>query len=284
MRIAVLILAHSDLWQLEKLVERLSTDFDVYIHADAKWMINADHFADYNNVFFVKRHSVNWGSYIQILATIELFKASSLKDYDYYLLISGHDVPIKSNSFIKEFLAGHKNVSFVNSEILPKKEWAGQGGGYARLYYYFGIDFKNTLAGKFKRKLLSVIQRFQLKFDIKRKLLPISYYGGWNWVNLNREAVVYLLSYLADNPSYQKSFKYTYCADEIWLQTILLNSPLRIENNNMRYTSWEDHASHPKILVSADVSNLKSSNDLFARKFNSKIDGDVIRVLYEMTE
>lgn len=284
MRAAILILAHKNVWQLEKLVERLSQDFDIYIHADAKWDLNTALFKDYKNVFFVKRHSVNWGSYIQILATIELFKASFANDYDYYLLISGHDLPIKSNAFIKEFITANKDMSFVNSELMPKKEWAGQGGGYDRLHYYFGIDFRNNLPGVLKRKALSFTQRIQLKYGLKRKLYPIKYYGGWNWVNLNRAAMQYLIQFLAENPAFQRSFKYTYCADEIWLQTILMNSSLQIVNDNLRYTAWEEHASHPKTLLSTDLDALKLSEGIFARKFDAETDKDIINTVYTMTE
>jgi hypothetical protein len=284
MRAAVLILAHKNIWQLEKLVQRLSPDFDIYIHADEKWNLDTGIFEKYEHVFFVKRHSVNWGSYIQILATIELFKTSYLKDYDYYLLISGLDVPIKSNSVIKDFIKNNLDTSYVNSELLPKKEWAGQGGGFDRLHYYFGIDFKNDLFGILRRKALSFTQRIQLKYGIKRKLYPLKYYGGWNWVNLNRAAMSYLLKFLKEKPAFQKSFKYTYCADEIWLQTVLLNSPLNISNNNMRYTSWEEHAFHPKTFVTSDIDDLKNSPDLFARKFDSEVDKEIIDMVYSMTE
>jgi hypothetical protein len=284
MRIAVLILAHKNVWQLEKLVARLSPEFDVYIHADEKWDLDTDLFKKYDNVFFVKRFSVNWGSYIQILATLELFKTSSLKDYDYYLLISGLDLPIKSNAFIKEFIRNNLGKSYINSEALPKKEWAGQNGGFDRLHYYFGIDFKNDLLGILRRKALSFTQRIQLKYGIRRKLYPVKYYGGWNWVNLDRLAMQYLLKFLKQKPGFLRSFKYTYCADEIWLQSVLLNSPLSIINNNMRYTSWEEHASHPKTLVSSDIEDLKDSADLFARKFDAEVDKDVINMVYRMTE
>lgn len=284
MKAAVLILAHKNVWQLEKLVQRLSRDFDVYIHADVKWDINANLFDDYKNVFFVKRHSVNWGSYIQILATIELFRTAYQNDYDYYLLISGHDLPIKSNAFIKDFITKNIDLSFVNSELMPKKEWAGQGGGFDRLVYYFGIDFKDNLMGILRRKALSFTQRMQLKYGIKRKLYPIKYYGGWNWVNLNRPATQYLMKFLAEHPAFLKSFRYTYCADEIWLQTILLNSLLNLVNENLRYTSWEPHASHPKTLLKSDLDALTTSDSLFARKFDADIDKDIIEAVYKMTE
>ena len=284
MRIAVLILAHKNVWQLERLVERLCQDFDIYIHADEKWALDTTIFEKYENVFFVKRHSVNWGSYIQILATLELLKTAFQKNYDYYMLISGHDLPIKSNSFIRDFFEKNRDTSFVNSEALPKKEWAGQNGGFDRIDWYFGIDFKNDIPGILKRKALSLTQRLQKKYKIKRKLYPIQYYGGWNWVNINRAAMEYVMEFLSKNPAFLRSFKYTYCADEIWLQTILLNSSLKFNNNNLRYTYWEPHSAHPKTLISEDLERIRQAGDLFARKFDESLDRKVIESVYEITE
>lgn len=283
MKYAILILAHKNIVQLSRLVERLNKDFDVYIHADQKWDIDISIFKNYKNVFFVKRHSVNWGSYIQIKATIELFKAASNKGYTFYMLISGHDLPLKSNHSIIEFIKSNINTSFVNSEIFPKKEWKDHNGGYERIEYYFGVDFKSNFIGKVKRKFISMIYRFQKKFNRKRKLFPIQYYGGWNWVNLNAEAMNYVIAFLKNNPGYIKTFKYTYCADEIWLQTILLNSPLTIINDNKRYTDWEIGAYHPKLLQMKDWTKIQNSDDLFARKFDENVDNEIIDKIYSST-
>ncbi|EDM38224.1 hypothetical protein PBAL39_01377 [Pedobacter sp. BAL39] len=283
MKAAVLILAHKNVWQLQQLVNRLSEDFDVYIHADAKWELDESLFKNDPNVFMVKRHIVNWGSYHQILATLELFNTSFKKDYDYYMLISGLDLPVKSNIFIKNFMENNLTRSFVNSESLPKKAWAGQNGGFDRIDYYFGLDF-NTGVDILKRKAFSFIQRLQRKYGFRRKRFDIEFYGGWNWVNLNREAMQYLMNFLKEKPAFLKSFKNTYCADEIWLQTVLLNGPLEIVNNNYRYTSWEDHASHPKLLTMQDLEALKQSEDLFARKFDEQEDRKVIEAVYQMTK
>ncbi len=283
MKIAVLIIAHKNVWQLEKLVERLSKDFDVYIHADLKWNLDITLFSKYNNVFFVKRFHVNWGSYTQIRATLELFKTAHQGNYKYYMLISGQDLPVKSNVFIKKFLEQSGYASFVNSEALPKKEWAGQNGGFDRLNYYFGNDYGQNILGALRRRSLYYIQDLQKKFRHKRKLYPIPYYGGWNWVNLNREAMDYILAFLQNHPGFLKTFKYTYCADEIWLQTILLNSSNDIVNNNLRYTEWEPHASNPKTLIITDLEKLRQTDQLFARKFDQDTDIDIINKIYNIT-
>ncbi len=44
MRIAICMLAHKNLLQLDKLLKRLTEDFDVYLHLDEKWDVKIGHF------------------------------------------------------------------------------------------------------------------------------------------------------------------------------------------------------------------------------------------------
>jgi len=284
MKSAILILAHKNVWQLEKLVERLSTDFDIYIHADKKWDIDLNTFKKYENVYFTKRYSVNWGSYTQILSTLTLFKTAFSNQYQYYMLISGQDLPLKSNAEIKKFLATNNFSNYAIGEKLPLPAWMGQNGGFDRLNYYFGNDFNKSLIGKLKSKSMYIIQNLQKKFNLKRKRFPIDYYGGPNWINLNNEMLEFIMKFLNENKAFLNTFKYTYCADEIWLQTIVFNSGYPIENNNLRYLEWEETSPSPKTFAVNDLQSLKASNDLFARKFDENIDKEVINAIYEMTK
>jgi len=283
MKIAVMILAHKNDFQLRLLVERLSVDFDIYIHADLKWDIDLANYDKYKNVKFVKRYDVNWGSYKQILATIELFKAANTVNYDYYLLISGQDLPIKSNSYIKEAVSLNSQHSFVNGELLPRAGWEDQEGGFKRVHYYWGADYKKNTFGKIRSKFLGFIRRIQYQYNIKRPLYPIPYYGGWNWVNLSQEAMIYIIKFLNENPDYITNFKYSVMGDELWLQTILFNSSLSIINDNLRYTDWPTYTPHPKILLKEDFQSIYESKDWFARKFDSTVDEEIIRIVYDST-
>ena len=65
--------------------------------------------------------------------------------------------------------------------------------------------------------------------------------------------------------------KYSRATDEIWIQSILANSPLKnqIVNDDLRYIDWTSGPDYPKTLDSSDFENIsKSDNAIFARKFN----------------
>jgi hypothetical protein len=283
MKIAILILAHKNVWQLQKLVERLADSFDIFIHADRKWDFDTTIFNAYGNVYFVKRHEVHWGSHLQIDATVELFTAAWKKQYDYYMLISGQDLPIKSNRAIMNFVVQNQAINFVNYESLPKKDWADQNGGFDRLDYYHGIHFEAKNLGMLKRKIYTALRKFHRLAGIRRKLYPVKYYGGWNWVNINKDAMNEIFRFLSVNPLFLKSFKYTVSGDEIWVQTILANSITSIESDSLRYTEWEEKTAHPNVLKMADLDRLMQAKDLFARKFDESIDKAVIEKIYELT-
>jgi hypothetical protein len=282
MRIAILILAHHNLSMLDALVKRLSNDFDVYIHLDKKGGIPSNYFNEYHNVFVISKYKVNWGSYNQIRATVALFSYSYTRDYDYYILISGQDIPLKSNEQIKIFFKENKGRSYIHCYSLPANGW-DDNGGLDRVAYYWENNSESTYFGNKQKNIIKFIRHLQKKFNYKRAL-RIKYYGGANWVNLNKACMTYILNYLNLQPNYLKSFKFTKCADEIWLQTIVMNSDCNIIPTPLRYVDWIQGPEKPRVLRLNDLEKLKKSEDLFARKFDNLIDNTIIAELYDLTK
>lgn len=282
------MLAHKNIEQLDRLLSRLSKNFDIYLHLDKKWTIDENYFKKYSNVYLTKRYTINWGSYQQVQADAELFFDAYKRDYDYYLLLSGQDLPIKSNQSIIDFLENNKEYSFVDYEAFPKKAWVKDfNGGFTRVNYYYGFDFKRNSLGFVLKKLLAAVRIIQKVTGLKRKLQPVKYYGGWNWVNLNRSAMTHIINFLNTNPSFLKSFKYTLCGDEVWIQTALMNSnrdEIKVINKELRYTDWRGCLENPKVLTMEHLEELKESQDLFARKFDPDVDNAIIDRMYALTE
>ncbi|MBS7562850.1 hypothetical protein KHS38_00400 [Mucilaginibacter sp. Bleaf8] len=284
MRIAILILAHKNINQLKRLVSRLSEDFNIYIHIDKKSTLDVAQLEAYPNVKLIERQDVNWGSHHQIIATHKLFQAAYADGNDYFMLISGQDIPIKSNQYIKDYIQKNANVSFVNHEALPKPAWAEQEGGYGRLHYYWGDDFKQNTFGLLLKKVFAVVRKTQIRLKMRRKLYPIKFYGGWNWINMNREAMACVLDYVEKNPAFLEHFKYTRSGDEIWVQTILANTPsINIMNDDLRLVKWVYGSEHPLYITADDKELISKSDALFARKVDENVDGNIIDHIYEAT-
>jgi hypothetical protein len=106
-----------------------------------------------------------------------------------------------------------------------------------------------------------------------RRKVPegLTFYGTSQWFNLTGKAVDYILEQVASTDILRR-FRFTYCADEIFFQTLLLNSPLASScvNRCLRYLEFEN-GSRPRTLSSADYAQLIENPDgrLFARKFDS---------------
>ncbi len=57
------------------------------------------------------------GGYSQVAATIELLKTASANCFDYFFLISGDDLPCKTNKDINDFLNEIENKNIVHFDF-----------------------------------------------------------------------------------------------------------------------------------------------------------------------
>lgn len=149
-------------------------------------------------------------------------------------------------------------------------------------YYFFTKrlkDKEHLLHGitALIRNLILAVQ----KISHYRRKQTFEFKKGGNWISITENAVKYLLQY---KEIVLNRMKYTLCADEIFIQTILWNSPFRermhCTNNantgSMREIDWE-HGS-PYIWQDHDYQTLINSNKIFARKFNSNQMGIVYKI------
>jgi hypothetical protein len=119
------------------------------------------------------------------------------------------------------------------------------------------------------------ILSLQIKLRIKRPFPVIFnnlkiYLGSTYW-SLNKTALEYVLRYVSSNKEFANRFKYTFCPEEFFFQTILLNSPLvgTIVDDNLRYIDWKSgRGGCPAYLDETDFTNIVSSGCFFARKLN----------------
>ena len=278
MRIAFLILAHQYPEQLKKLLTALLAypESQIYLHVDAKseelfQQVHETYRHESRVTLLNQRYPVYWGSYNQIKATLALLQTAA-NCADYYCLISGQDMPIKPVRELAVFLK-EQDKDFISWFQLPNEQWSG--GGLNRLQYY-SIDIPNH--AYLTNRVNRVIHKLQRVVGYKRKIKG-TFYGGPNWFNLSNASVVYILQYINKHPEYLRQFKHTRCADEIVIQSILLNSPLRerVVSDDLRLIDWASGPEYPRIWRQGDKSRLSGTkNKFFARKFNQETDPVII--------
>lgn len=282
MKIAILIHVHQDPQQLVRLVDRLlHPDVDIYVNVDAK--ANTADFRSVldNRVHFIKNSiEVTWGRFSQVQQILNSFQEirDSKIEYSHILFISGQDYPLQSIDQIIQFLGENKDKSFIDYHLVSKDkndEW--RNVIHRRFEYWYFLPSNDIRANGFVRKLYKLV-------GYKRKYPTDDIYYGACWFTLTSDAVDYLLDYIQSNPSVIKFFQHTGCADELFFQSILLNSPLRDQmvNNHYRYIDWEKGGNRPKDLTVSDYDRIKESDAWFARKINPQIDNSLADLLDEL--
>ncbi len=278
MKIIYIISAYKYPEQLIRLILRLNTEKNhFFVHIDKKTSAEiynqiSERLSPFPNVVFLERHKCYWGDFGHVSATIKGIKEIYNKKlyFDYVILLTGQDYPIKSNSQIENFLKETEKKSFIKHFQIPCEYW--YKGGFDRIERWHFRFFNKPLA--FPNKYLE----FPVKRQFPKGFKP---FGGFSYWCLSRECVEYIQNFLNQNREFLDFFKYVLIPDEIFFQTILLNSPLKenIINDDLRYIKWRPRTPNPLILGKNDFEEMIKSSNLFARKFDLTQDADVLDMI-----
>lgn len=284
MKQAILITAYKDLSFLQRIVSCFDEDFDFYIHIDKKCkepnpVFECDH------VVVLKKYRIEWGSERHLWAMFDLLGMAYKKGgYSYYHIITGSDYPIKALSEFKSFFSEGNRKSYIEYHLLPRESWGTEGGFERIRYYWIGnqwLDLRRL--GKATRWLL----KLQRKLGFSRNLSAFGqWYGGGGYCSLSDKGVDCICSF--GRKRLHRLSLYTHCAEEIFFQTILLNSPDRSQvcEDSLHLSVWEKDAASPKVLDESDFETIAKSNCFFARKVDAahsslllqRIDDEILKL------
>ena len=271
MRLAYVISAYKNLDQLARLVRRLHTDeTNVVVHVDKKtddqaYSMLVTALGDLPSVHLLERHTCHWGGFGHVRATLKGIRELKQRDvdFDYLILLTGQDYPIKSNAFIDRFFHKHRGRSFMLYDSLPT-EWWSPRGGLGRIEYRHLRFYGHHV-------------RLPLKRPFPKGLKP---YGGGAYWCLSREAVEYVSRFTSERADVVAFFKHVDVPDEIFFQTVLINSEMResVVNDHLRYIDWT-RGVRPAVLEVRDFERLRESPKLFARKFDVHHDEEILDLI-----
>ncbi len=291
LRIAYIILVHKNPEQLARLVSRLNTPYCYFfIHVDIKESLeiyrSEAHLIASGRLHFLKQYDGAWGKFGILQAEVTALKEieSTKVPYDFVLLLSGQDYPIKNNQFIFNYLSAHRGKSFLNFSSMPVPGW-NDGGMYRINRYHFTLWGKSYAYPPYKapKSLRHKVFNFFFQLYFGKRTMPygLKPFLGEHWWCLSKESVTYILQFLLEHPVYYKFHRYSLCADEIFFHTILLNSrnpsiQKNMVNDHLRYIDWTDGKDSPSILTIKDLDYLMQSPKLFARKFDLEVDAAIM--------
>lgn len=234
-------------------------------------------------LYLVPRMSIHWGDISQVKAELSVF-SSALEHgpYAIYHLISGVDLPIKSQDYIHDFIREHPHTEFIefaqdnhnNKDLVHKTRY------YHSFIPYRFSHKKNGMARILGSLCGLLLLRLQQALRTRRNFdVPIR--KGSNWCSITHE----LCSWLVQRRGYiLKTFQWVLCPDEVFMQSLVMDSPFkdrlyhphRGDSCNLRAIDWSRGIPYTwgRQPVGkdgkTDLRLLKESNALFARKFSSQ--------------
>ena len=282
---AYLIMAHTQPELLKKLLQMLDNERnDIYLHIDCKAKdYPLDEVAAVlkkSKCIFTERTDVKWGSYSQINCEMILLKEAVKTEHAYYHLLSGMDLPIKSQNEIFAFFEKYDGLEFVDEDEAVISEVSLSRVKYAHKFYGKAGSVKDILGA------LSTKGQKLLGVDKTKKYGDIIFQKGRNWFSITHE----LAKLVVEKEAWiQEVFGQSVCGDELFLQTVARNSDYaeKICNPNTmpevpdtRYIDWKrGRNNNPYVFREDDFEELKNALGLFARKFDLNVDKKIVEKL-----
>jgi hypothetical protein len=276
---AYVILAHKNLDQLPRLIDRLDTGAATFfLHLDKNTDAAAHdqeirELSGIPNVHWVERHRSAWATFGVVQAQQAGIEAALNigAPFTHLTLLTGQAYPIKPPHEIDLFFDTHLGTSFIehNRRKTKAERRKLQSQRYKSWHLYF--------AGKWWVVPSKLLKKAGIKRTIPGGLKPVK---GWAFFTLSKECAEYASAFVKRNPRYVRFFKHTMFADEYFWHTILLNSPLKntISNTNLQYARFIRPTGRGATFGKANLDELKSASTdyFFAKKFDATVDSDIM--------
>lgn len=289
MRHAYFILAHDYPYNLKVLLSLLDHERNtIYIHIDKKSTTldceEIKKWCSISKIIFLRREKVMWGGYSLIDCEFRFLRESVKGKYDYYHFISGQDLPLVSQDKMNEFFEKNAGFEFVSLYKKEDIQWRVQEL-YKRICYWHLEELSLCFEKKIMQKIVIIFAKICLKLqeilNITRNISIEDISFGKNWFSITHDFALYVLE---QQKEIEKKFSFTSCADEIFLQYIIQNSPYKekIYQSNkdasLRFVDW--NRGKPYIWELQDFDELVHSGYIFARKFSENKDRLIIDAIY----
>lgn len=274
---AYLIMAHEQFPILFKLLHDLDDERnDIFLHIDVKSrkapLEEIKQSVTKANLYLVERMKVNWGGYTQIKCELHLLENAVKKGpYLYYHFLCGTEFPLKNQDDIHDFFDSHQGMEYIEydmyNEFIKRVK-----------YYHFFNECGRPSPRNGIRFLENTFRQWMLKLQERKGTDRIEQYGmtfmkgNANW-SITEDLAKFVLG---KKEEIQKIYAHSYCADEVYLHTIVYNSPFFEKvyrdsdgnTSNMRKQQWAKNANNCYRM--SDLDGLLESQVLFARKFSGE--------------
>lgn len=270
--IAYLILVHRYPSQFKRLFKAIYHPSNHYlIHVDKRSGVELqteiqNFLAGYPNASMLKSENALWGGFS--LVNVELRGIKELLsmglNWEFFINLSAQDFPLKSQKSIMEFLGLNKGKDFMKV--------ADQGK--VRPDTLSRVENYVTESGD------SIIDSPIQKRPFLNGVIP---YIGNQWMILSRQFCEFV-THSPEVDRFKEFYRHTFIADEGFFQTVIMNTSYKgtIVNDDKRTIDWVPMGTiklRPRDFTIKDAAHLMASPNLFARKFDENVDGNILSIL-----
>jgi hypothetical protein len=251
----------------------------IVVHVDAKVDISPfERELHLSTACFARRRvSVTWGGYSMVNAVLALVEDALEHDFDYAVLLSEQDYPIRPARELLRHLECHRGDQFIDARHLTSR-WPEVTVRYDRHWF---PDLGTTRPRWYLQRIA------QRALPRRRPPLGLDLYGGSVWWCLSRDALQHVKAYLEDQPRVARYFRSTSVPEEAVFQTVLMASRFAHKiTDTITYARFDASISplHPLIWTAANLDELTASGCFFARKFDELVDHEVLDQLDKFLE
>jgi len=281
-RHAYLIMAHHEPDILKTLLQLLDDPRnEIFLHIDKKSDVlraaDMQEVLHASKLHLIPSMRICWGGDSQIKCELQLLECAVKNGpYAYYHLLSGVDLPIKSQDAIHAFFSDAPDKIYLGCNFSPDSHLIQQR---IAQYHPFQnlIGRGNTRPRAYLSILDGLLEKLQRMLRIDRtKRFGLSYAFGDNWFSIPHAFAEYVLQ---NKILIRKQFFLSKTADELFLQTLACSSDFRENLVPSCYRAIDWDRGNPYTYRSEDVPMLLNGDRLFARKFSSAVDAHAIEAI-----
>ncbi len=314
MRIAFLILNHRAPTQLVRLIKTLRRELP-----DSPIVVHHDEFAadlsrslldfDDNAFLLTTGTPISWGDFGVVDAYWQCLSwMGENVDFDYVVLLSGQDYPIKPLGLLAADLAATGADIVAKANPIDKLSHRKQRISRRRYLYQYRpaqaaarpsparcwlrrragvvVDVLNNVQPFFYVYKFSDRQPWWLGRRSRRTPFTPGEpcWFGSMWLALSRRAAGFVVTSVRDRPDFVDYYRRTAHSDESATATLVCNAPwARVERRDLHYVRWTDpRAGHPDVFRAEDLPELLAAPGYFARKFDIATDARILDELDQM--
>lgn len=223
-------------------------------------------------------HRVEWGGFAMVAATLSLMRTASrdAPGTRAMILLSGAHLPIRAAATVgADLLDGREHIDLVFAASEPVERMS------LRRFWYRSLPGREE-----RRPLLRWVNRNTWMLgrrDLARGLRGMTPMIGSQWWCLSAACVRHVLSFLEANAWYERFFHHSSIPDECFFQTLIGASTFAANRAPPPLYQIKTGYS-PCVLTVPDLPAAAASGMPFARKFDTRVDADAVRMALEMAE